>query len=229
MINNKNSTNKQLYAFIGYPGSGKGTLSKKIKKTLKEFDSITPGDIFRSHINDESLFWKKISNKIKKGQLISDEIVSKIIFEKILDTKNKKIILDGFPRTLGQNQLLLNFSNKKNFDLKIVYLDVKKSNVLNRLSSRLVCIKCSQIYNKMDKNPKTFIKNKFFCNYCGEKLIQRKDDSPEIINFRLNKYKIETLPIIDFYKKSKLKNKLIYVNCNEDINIYFPKIISFFK
>ena len=156
---------------FGPPGAGKGTQSKYLVNKLKAFQ-ISTGDILREEIKKNSDIGKAITNDMKNGKFISDNIVNKLIENLISDPKKKnKLIFDGYPRSLSQAknlELLLKNSNQ-NIDL-ILFLNVDKETILKRLEKRKI------IENRSDDNSETILK-------------------------RYEKYMETTQPVLNFYSK----------------------------
>ena len=176
---------------FGPPGIGKGTTSVLLSKELK-IPHIATGDILREEA-------KKPGNKLKKfmdkGLLVPDDVVSETILKKINSKGcNKGYILDGFPRTVNQAEFLK--ENKVEFD-SILNLEASNDVIIQRLSGRLICPKDQTIYHIKNIPPK----KEGICDKCGSELIQRKDDTPKVIKERLDVYKKNTRPILDFFSK----------------------------
>ncbi len=157
---------------FGPPGAGKGTQSKYLVDKLKAFQ-ISTGDLLREEIKKNSDIGKSITNDMKKGKFISDNIVNKLIEKLISDPQKKnKLIFDGYPRSLSQAQnleMLLKHSNQS-IDL-ILFLNVNKETILKRLKKRKI-------------------------------LENRSDDDADTIVRRYEKYMKTTQPVLNFYSKN---------------------------
>lgn len=197
-----------ILIITGAPGAGKGTISEIIEQDIG-LVHISAGDMLRDHIHKKDELGLKIKDFIEKGMLISDELVEEIIHERISkdDIKEKGVLIDGFPRTLGQAKDLI--KTVKIDGLIEVFLE--EENIISRLSQRRVCLNCGHSFHLEYKKPK--VEN--ICDNCGEKLVHRKDDTPEIIKDRLITYHKETAPIIDFFKD----NEIQYLQLRGDLNI----------
>ena len=186
---------------LGAPGSGKGTVGKIIAEDLR-LAHISTGDLFRENIKNETELGKKAKEYIDKGQLVPDEITIKMLAERIeeKDVKNGAI-LDGFPRTKKQaitlEKLLEEKGNKVDMALNI---EVPFDEIVQRISQRKSCTKCSAIYN-MEFNPP---KHEGKCNECGGDLYQREDQKPEIVQNRLEIYKHTSEELIKYYEEKKV-------------------------
>ena len=203
--------------FLGMPGSGKGTISS-ILETKANIIQISTGDIFREEINNKTELGLKVKAIVESGSYVPDDITNKIVENKIIQMQanNQKFILDGFPRTVQQAMFLdqLNFE-----DYIVVYLDVEKQVVIDRLSQRYFWKESKKSHNlasfKSKKHP--------YCENDDELLIQRVDDQPEAVKKRLDIYEKETAPVIDFYRR---KNKLLTITQHDNINETIDKILD---
>jgi len=182
---------------FGAPGAGKGTQAEFISRE-KGIPSISTGEIFREAVGAKSSLGLQITGIMSKGSLISDDIVLKIVEQRIKkdDCKNG-FLLDGFPRTLcqtkGFDNLLL--ASGKKLD-KVISLDVAEEKIVQRLSSRRICKACGAKFNLETLPPKI----DGVCDNCNGELFQREDDTERVIRNRLSVYYIETQPLIEYYK-----------------------------
>ena len=183
--------------FLGAPGAGKGTQAKVISGML-HVPHISTGDIFRMNIKEGTELGKKAEAYISQGQLVPDELTVSIVEDRLAreDCQNG-FILDGFPRTIFQAEKLNAFleSRHKKIDYA-VNITVDEACLIDRLSKRRFCPGCNGTFH-IDYTPLT----SDICPVCGEKVILRKDDRPEVIKERLDTYHEKTEPLIDFYRK----------------------------
>lgn len=188
--------------FLGAPGVGKGTVASIIAN-LTDLEHVSTGNIFRNEIKNKTELGLKVQEIVTTGGYVPDEITNKIVKNKIDETikTNTKIILDGFPRTIDQAKFL---ETIENFDYKVVELYAPESVILERLSGRRTCSKCSIGYHVKFKPSSKGDK----CENCGGDLEQRKDDQPSSIIKRLEIYNEQTNPLIDYFKNA---NRLIVV------------------
>ncbi|MCM8832207.1 MAG: adenylate kinase [Candidatus Omnitrophica bacterium] len=201
---------------FGAPGSGKGTQAEALAQYYK-IKRISVGDILRQEVKKNSSFGKQVKSYMEKGLLVPDELILKVI-KKNIDKKD--FVLDGYPRNLSQAEQLERLFIQKNIDTYVfIYLDVDENTVINRLSKRLICKDCGANYHLINMPPK---KDKI-CDSCGGSLIQRKDDTPQVIRKRLEVFLKESKPILDFYKKRK---KFIKVDAKAQKDIVFNRIIN---
>ena len=180
---------------FGAPGAGKGTQAGCLKSRLN-FTHISTGDLFRQAIKNKTALGLKAKTYMDQGLLVPDKITIGLIREK-LSSSFKKIIWDGFPRTLVQakalDKLLSDLSLKMN---KVLYLDVPESVLLERLTGRRVAEKSGRVYHIRFCPPK----REGFCNDTGEKLVHREDDTQKVVEQRIKTYKEQTAPLLEYYK-----------------------------
>ncbi len=186
--------------FIAPPAAGKGTVSDYLVKNYN-YEHLSTGDLLREVIKSGSEFGKEIDSIISKGALVSDEIIIKLVEDKLktLDA-SKPFILDGFPRTLNQahklDEMLVNMNVTNNI---AVYLDIELEEALKRVLGRITCPKCKRSYNVNMEKLKPIKGN--LCDDCGIELEARSDDNEETFKVRFNTYLDNTSPIIDYYKE----------------------------
>jgi adenylate kinase len=182
--------------FLGPPGAGKGTLAVKAVEILG-VPQISTGSIFRAAIAAQSQLGLKVKSIIDEGKLVDDETTIALVKERLLmDDVQKGYILDGFPRTIPQAQALADFSTVE----KVINFDIPDSGVLERLGGRRVCRKCGfnfhVIFNKPSKEG--------VCDHCGGEIYIRDDDKSEAVQKRLEVYRAQTAPLIDYYREKGL-------------------------
>ncbi len=179
--------------FLGAPGSGKGTHATRVKLAL-DVPHISTGDIFRENIKGGTPLGLLAKSYIDKGALVPDEVVIKIVADRLSREDCKKgFILDGFPRTIRQAEEL-----KKIADIDVVInLVVDDEAIVKRVAGRRMC-RCGETYNV------AFLNGSNVCAKCGGELYQRDDDKEETVKSRLEVYHKETAPLIDYYRKEGL-------------------------
>lgn len=157
---------------------------------------ISTGDMLRSAVKEGTEFGGKAKDIMDRGELVSDEIMGGVVDERLTsdDTHNRGYILDGFPRTVGQAELLKTITGAKPLDL-VIDLVVPIEVVLTRLAARRVCTDCATNYS-VDSPPRYG----WVCDNCGGEVVQRADDTPEAIQKRLDLYERETTPLIAWYE-----------------------------
>ena len=189
---------------LGAPGAGKGTYASRLNASLG-IPHISTGDMVRDEIKAQTELGKKIKQYSDRGELVPDEIIIRLLADRIKKADCKKgYILDGFPRTINQAEALGKISK---VDV-VVNLNVPDEIIVTRLSNRVTCRKCGAIYNLLTLKPK----KEGVCDSCGGELFQRRDDQPEVIQERLNVYREKTEPLIQYYRK---KGVLKDVSCDD--------------
>lgn len=179
---------------LGAPGSGKGTLAKKISRDF-DIPQISTGDLFRAIVKEDSPLAEKVKSIMTSGGLVPDETTVELVKERISKPDCKKgFILDGFPRTIAQAEALEKISQIDS----VVLVELANEIIIDRLSSRRTCPNCGEIYSVQD-NPENA------CKKCLTPLIQRDDDKPETIKHRLEVYEANTSPLINFYSDRLFK------------------------
>jgi len=214
--------------FLGPPGSGKGTYSKRISP-IRNIPHISTGDLFRENIKNETEIGKKVKEIIDKGELVSDSIVIEILKRRISEEDCKKgFILDGFPRTIEQAKVL---QGLKEIDV-VLNLVIPEDILIEKICARRICKNCGDIYNIADINrqgikmPPMNPKEEGKCDKCGAELIQRKDDNEKTVKDRLETYKKEIQPLIDFYKNLGILKDIKITSSPE---IMVPEILGMLK
>jgi len=189
---------------LGAPGAGKGTQAKMIAKEYG-IPHISTGDIFRANIKEGTALGKEAKTYMDAGQLVPDELTVKILLDRVAkdDCKNG-YVLDGFPRTIPQaevlDEALTKLGDKIDFAIDV---DVPDENIVRRMGGRRACVTCGATYHIEHVPPKA----EGICDTCGSELILRDDDKPETVSNRLKVYHDQTQPLIDFYtKKGVLKS-----------------------
>lgn len=177
---------------IGCPGAGKGTQAKMLSKKY-DIAHISTGDLLREQIKQGTELGKKVSEIINAGGLVSDDIVSAMLAERIkADDCKKGYILDGYPRNVAQAEGLNYIVGSLD---KVICYEVDDAVIVDRMSGRRSCPKCGKMYHVSYNPPKVEGK----CDDCNETLIQRKDDNEETVVNRLKVYHETTAPVIDYY------------------------------
>ena len=179
------------FVFLGPPGAGKGSLAVKVAEDYK-IPHISTGDIFRANIKAQTPLGVKVKAIIDSGSLVSDELTFELVKDRLAqdDCKNG-YILDGFPRTIPQAEMLDGLVA----DLKVVNFNIADEIVIRRLSTRRVCKACGANFNVLTLPPKV----EGVCDKCGGELYQRDDDKQESILHRMDVYREQTEPLINYY------------------------------
>jgi adenylate kinase len=205
---------------LGAPGSGKGTQAKQLSKKLS-LPHISTGDLLRRNVADNTQLGGQAKDYMNKGLLVPDELVTGMLSERFKAADVKKgFILDGYPRNLNQAKTLDGILKSMSMEIELV-VDLESSEpvIIQRLSGRLVCRKCSANFHKTNMPPK----REGICDICGGELYQRPDDREETIKKRLAVYKEESVELLKYYEEN---GKLKTVNADEDSQKVLNKIVS---
>lgn len=190
----------RMILFLGAPGAGKGTQAALVVDALG-IETLSTGNILRKEVDQGSKLGNKAKFYMDKGDLVPDEVVNGIVADSLKKFQGKGLILDGFPRNLEQAKFL--DDQRVEFDL-VVYFDLSLHEVQQRMGGRRICKKCGDTYNIFSKKP-------IFdgiCDSCGDRLIIRRDDKPEVVKDRYENFLGKTQPLLDFYEKNSVVVKL---------------------
>ena len=182
---------------LGCPGAGKGTQAKLITGKY-HIPQISTGDILRAAIQNNTELGKEVKVIVESGRLVPDEIVIQLVQERIKqpDCKNG-FLLDGFPRTVAQAEVLHQLTDIE----YVIDIDVPEDEIVKRLSGRRIHPSSGRIYHIDYQPPRIEGKD----DLTGEPLIQRPDDSEETVRKRLAVYQAQTSPLRDYYLHFKAK------------------------
>ena len=205
---------------LGAPGAGKGTQAKMIAEKYT-VPHISTGDIFRANIKGQTPLGMEAKKYMDEGKLVPDELTVKILLDRVAqdDCKNG-YVLDGFPRTIPQAEVLTEALDKMGDKIDYaIDVAVPDENIVNRMSGRRACVTCGATYHIVHIPPK--VEN--VCDKCGSALILRDDDKPETVLNRLKIYHEQTQPLIDYYTE---KGVLKTVDGTKDMKDVFADIVS---
>lgn len=192
--------NQLRLLLVGPPGAGKGTQTSKLVRQFPQLQTVSSGDILRQHIRNGTRIGSLALQFIKKGKLVPDDLITKLIF-KHLSTLNSDWILDGFPRTLFQAQNLSQYLNPLDKDINLVIeLDVPESIILSRIEERWVHLPSGRTYNETYNAPKI----PGLDDITGEHLVRRSDDNKIAMQTRIKEFKATIVPLRQYYKSKGL-------------------------
>ena len=181
---------------LGAPGAGKGTQAKMIAEKY-QVPHISTGDIFRANIKNGTQLGLEAKKYMDQGLLVPDELTVKILLDRVAKEDCKDgYVLDGFPRTIPQAQVLDEALEKLGESIDYaIDVDVPDENIVKRMSGRRACLKCGATYHIEHVPPKA----EGICDTCQSELVLRDDDKPETVLNRLKVYHDQTQPLIEFY------------------------------
>lgn len=182
---------------IGPPGVGKGTQAALLEQRHGA-KILSSGVIFRAEIDAQTDLGELAKSYIDRGELVPNGVTIQMMVKRLRsdDVRKKGFVLDGFPRTVRQAEALTEELARLEITLgAVVSLEVPDEEVVARLSGRLGCTKCGEIYHSRNKPPK----REGFCDRCNGPLFVREDDKPETILARLTVFRESTAPVVDYY------------------------------
>lgn len=189
---------------LGPPGSGKGTQAVRLAAWLG-VPHISTGDLLRSEVEHRTELGAQAQSFMDRGELVPDQLVAEMIRKRLQGATG--FVLDGFPRNIKQAEILDGVTPVD----RVLHFTLDRTEIVRRLSARRVCPQCGQVYNLLFSPPR----QTGICDLCGAKLVQRTDDTPEVIERRIDvQYAREIGPMIDFYKK---RSVLREINAHGDI------------
>lgn len=191
---------------LGPPGAGKGSVAKKMKE-IEHLTHISTGDIFRMEVDKGTELGQKVKDFMSGGGLVPDEYVIPLA-QNLLDTHNQ-ILFDGFPRTVPQAKAI---EGKVKV---VIYLTAPKDLLVKRLCARRICMSTGRIYNMITRPPVE--------GECPEGVIQRNDDTEEVVSKRLAIYEEQTEPLVDFYEQ---KGKLVEIDASQPFDDVVAQVIA---
>jgi adenylate kinase len=187
-----------IIVLLGPPGAGKGTQADRLAQRLG-IPKIATGDVLRAAVRDGTKRGKEAKAYMDRGDLVPDSVILGILQDVMSSPATKKgAILDGAVRTVPQAEGLgVNLAEIGKKVDKVLLFDVGDDELVKRLGTRTVCEGCQTPY--MEREAGTT------CEKCGGKLVRRKDDEPEAIRNRLEVYRTQTEPVINWYGDNKMK------------------------
>jgi adenylate kinase len=186
---------------LGPPGAGKGTQAERL---IEDFalPYYSTGIILRDAVEQGSELGKKAKEYMDSGELVPDELICEVIAERFDSGEaDHGFLLDGFPRTVGQAEMLDRLLDSRGRELSgVLLIDAPDDEVVRRLSGRRTCAKGNHVYHVEFDPPK----HEGVCDQDGSRLIQRDDDRPETVRKRLGVYHKQTEPLVDWFEKKSL-------------------------
>jgi adenylate kinase len=186
---------------FGPPGAGKGTQGKRLSEDLR-LPYIATGDMLREAVADETELGKKVGKYMEEGDLVPDDVITEVIRERVQEEDAQDgFILDGFPRTIPQAEALDEQLEHLGREITAALLvEAPEEEVIKRISGRRQCVEAGHVYNIHFDPPK----RDEVCDQDGSRLEQRSDDRPEKVKHRLEVYREQTSPLVDYYEERGL-------------------------
>jgi adenylate kinase len=199
---------------LGPPGAGKGTQARALG-ALWNIPQVASGDLLRAAVREKSELGREAARYMDRGQLVPDELVLKLIAERLARPDAKKgFILDGFPRNVSQAETLAKMLEQTGSKLdKVVAVMVPDEEIVKRISGRRTCKNCAAMYHVTFEPPK----KPGVCDTCGGELYQREDDAEETVRERLKVYSEATRPLLDHYGRLGILAKVDGVGRPDEI------------
>jgi len=205
---------------LGAPGSGKGTQAEKLCRAF-DVPHVATGDLFRENLRNETDLGKLARSYMERGDLVPDDVTVAMVKERLSrpDTANG-FVTDGFPRNRFQAEAFTEMLQIMGRLLRgVIYFKVSDQEIITRLSGRLICRNCQTPYH-LTFNPPT---QEGVCDACGGELYQRADDRPETVKVRLETYRRQTAPLIDYYKSAGV---LVEVDGEGDLSAVTERMLA---
>jgi adenylate kinase len=208
---------------LGPPGAGKGTQADRLRRDF-ELPYYATGNILREAVENGTELGKKAKEYMDAGGLVPDELICAVIEERLDSGQaDDGFLLDGFPRTIGQAQMLEQALEKRGRGLTAVLLiDAPDEEVVRRLSGRRTCVKNGHVYHVEFDPPK----NEGVCDQDGSRLVQRDDDKPETVQKRLAVYHEQTEPLIQWYEERGLLRRFDGTRTPEEVNSHIRATLA---
>jgi adenylate kinase len=208
---------------LGAPGAGKGTQAERL---VDDFDLpyYSTGNILREAVEEETELGREAKEYMDRGDLVPDELICRVIEERLDSGEaDDGFLLDGFPRTIGQAEMLGEALEKRGRSLTAALLiDTPDEEVIRRLSGRRTCVKAGHVYHVEFDPPK----NEGVCDQDGSRLIQRDDDKPETVKNRLAVYHEQTEPLIEWYDERGLLRRFDGTRSPEEVHSHIRATLA---
>src|ERR1700675_1881223 len=190
--------NRLCLILFGAPGSGKGTQAKLLKQSLG-LPHISTGDMLRERVARRDELGLQVERILQSGGLVPDVTVNALVADRIEQPDAKPgFILDGYPRTVSQAEILAEVLRSRGIRTLVVYLKVDYNVIVARLAGRRQCPVCGALYS-LSPNAPTVSE---VCDYDGSTLVVRDDDREEVVTERMKGYDRQTTPVLEYFRAS---------------------------
>ncbi|MBM3776007.1 MAG: nucleoside monophosphate kinase [Acidobacteria bacterium] len=210
---------RNAVVLFGSPGSGKGTQAKLLTGRLG-VPQISTGDMLRARLVSGNSLDLAVRANMQAGALVSDDVVNCMVEERLAQPDCALgFILDGYPRTADQAHHLSLWCESRGFDEVVIYLLVDYNKVIARLTGRRQCPRCGTLYNLTTRPPAV----DGVCDRDGERLVTREDDQESVIRERLEQYRRQTVPLLEYFRQRG--RRLLEIDASNDPpEVLFQKI-----
>lgn len=213
----------KIIVLMGAPGAGKGTQARLLQERLN-LPQISTGDIFRALKDSQSPLAREVREIMEAGQLVPDDLTMQLVRERTeCEDCDKGYILDGFPRTTAQADMLKKLADEQGKQIQAILIDVPVEHLEKRMTGRRSCPLCGEIYNIYFKPPK--VENR--CDLHPDvELNHRADDNPETVRARLATYDEQTRPLLEYYREAAILYPVDGTRDPESIYADIEKIVK---
>lgn len=196
----------KIVILLGAPGSGKGTIAGRLVASNPVFRHVSSGDLLREAVKRQTAAGIEADGFMRRGELVPDVLIARMIAELMAGSEGEcTLLLDGFPRTVVQTEILDETVAQCGATLDaVILLDVDDAILIDRIAGRRVCPKCGAGYHVTGIPPR----QSGICDLCGTALVIRKDDDAETVKHRLDVYRAQTVPLIGLYGGRGLLRKV---------------------
>jgi len=213
---------KLYLVLIGPPSCGKGTQGELLVDAYKSRAlKITPGDLLRAEIEAQTELGRKIKDVIESGNLVTDDQVFSLVKNALANSQSELVILDGYPRTVGQAKLLDNYlENETDSKIAALHFQLSTDELYKRFENRYNCVSCGKIYNSVTNKPLV----DGVCDNCGShEFSKRADDNREAFATRMQNYVEKTQPLMDFYSA---RDELFEIDANQTKETVYKNVVQ---
>ena len=211
---------------LGPPGAGKGTQAERLVEDFG-LPYYSTGIILREAVAEESELGREAKRYMDAGELVPDELINNVIAGRLDSGEaDDGFLLDGFPRTIGQAEMLEKTLEGRSRELSgVLLIDAPDDEVVRRLSGRRTCAKGNHVYHVEFDPPK----HEGVCDQDGSRLIQRDDDKPETVRNRLDVYHAQTEPVIEWYESKGLLRRFDGSRSPDEVNDHIRATLAILR